>query len=308
MAAHRGFGPALVRVRDGKLFENIVNVFVNGQFVSAEQARISPFDRGFIFGDGIYEVIPAYGGRPFRWSQHLDRLNGNLAEVGIPEPMSEAEWQSVLSELLAAGGELDQAIYLQVTRGVAPRDHAFPEGIAPGVFAYSQVLEPVAAEVLENGVSVITCDDIRWQRCDIKTTSLLGNVWLRQQAIARGANEAVLLRGDEVTEGAATNVFAVIDGVIRTSPHSHKLLPGVTRDLVVELLRTRRVECAEHAFTEKQMRAAQEVWLTSSTKELVPVVMIDGKKVANGRPGPVFAQVYALFQEYKAECRTGKVA
>lgn len=289
------------------MFGNVTRVYVNGQFVSAEEAKISPFDRGFIFGDAIYEVIPAYGGRPFRWPQHLDRLNGNLAEVGIPEPMSPAEWQSVMSELIAAAGNRDQAIYLQVTRGVAPRDHAFPAGIEPGVFAYSQVLETVAAETLQKGVAVITSDDIRWQRCDIKTTSLLGSVWLRQQAVARGASEAILVRGDEVTEGAATNVFAVIDGVIRTPPHSHKLLPGVTRDLIVELLGARDVPHAEEAFTVAQMRAAQEVWLTSSTKELVPVVTIDGAEVNGGRRGPVFEKIYTLFQEYKAGCRAGKV-
>jgi len=290
------------------LFNDVASVYVNGHFVRPQDATISPFDRGFIFGDGIYEVIPAYGGLPFRWKQHLDRLNGNLAIVGIPEPMTAAQWQAVLSELLATAGNKDQAIYLQVTRGVAPRDHAFPVGVPPGVFAYSQLLHPVPTEVLRKGVSAVTRNDIRWQRCDIKTTSLIGNVWLRQQAIAEGASEAILIRDGEVTEGAATNVFVVIDDTILTPPHSHSLLPGVTRDLIVELLRNRSINHKETFFTEAQMTSAQEVWLTSSTKELIPVVEIDGVAVADGQPGEKFEHVYGLFQEYKADCRAGKVA
>ena len=290
------------------MFNDVAKVYVNGRFLAPQDAMVSPFDRGFIFGDGIYEVIPAYGGRPFRWSQHLDRLNGNLAEVGIPQPMSSDEWASVLEELLVAGGEKDQSIYLQVTRGVAPRDHAFPADVMPTVFAYNQILRPVPEKILRDGVTAITMQDIRWQRCDIKTTSLLANVWLRQQAIASGASEAILVRDGEVTEGAATNVFAVIDNTIYTAPHSTKLLPGVTRDLIVELLRSHKVDHEERSFSMEQMRTAQEIWLTSSTKELVPVVRLDGAPVADGRPGPVFHQVYALFQEYKAECRSGTAA
>lgn len=290
------------------MFNDVAKVYVNGRFLAPQDAMVSPFDRGFIFGDGIYEVIPAYGGRPFRWSQHLDRLNGNLAEVGIPQPMSSDEWASVLEELLVAGGEKDQSIYLQVTRGVAPRDHAFPADVMPTVFAYNQILRPVPEKILRDGVTAITMQDIRWQRCDIKTTSLLANVWLRQQAIASGASEAILVRDGEVTEGAATNVFAVIDNTIYTAPHSTKLLPGVTRDLIVELLRSHKVDHEERSFSMEQMRTAQEIWLTSSTKELVPVVRLDGAPVADGRPGPVFHQVYALFQEYKAECRSKTAA
>ena len=212
-----------------------------------------------------------------------------------------------MTELLAAGGDKDQSIYLQVTRGVAPRDHAFPAGTAPTVFAYSQILRPVPQLVLQQGVTAISMQDIRWLRCDIKTTSLLANVWLRQHAIAQGASEAILVRGDEVTEGAATNVFAVIDDTIYTPPHSTKLLPGVTRDLIVELLNIKKVEYQENSFTLEQMRSAQEVWLSSSTKELVPVVQLDGSPVSDGRPGPMFAKVYELFQQYKAECRSGKI-
>lgn len=289
------------------MFEDVVKVYVNGRFFAPEDAVVSPFDRGFIFGDGIYEVIPAYGGRPFRWSQHLDRLNGNLSEVGIPEPMSSNEWTGVLNELLAAGDEKDQSIYLQVTRGVAPRDHAFPADAVPTVFAYSQILHPVPEKILREGVTAITLMDTRWQRCDIKTTSLLANVWLRQQAIASGASEAILVRDGEVTEGAATNVFAVFDDTIYTAPHSTKMLPGVTRDLIVELLHRSKLNYRESSFSLEQMRTAQEVWLSSSTKELVPVVSLDSEPVANGKPGPAFHQVYALFQEYKAECRSGTV-
>jgi D-alanine transaminase len=289
-------------------FPGIGRVYLNGEFVAAEEARVSVFDRGMIFGDGIYEVIPAYGGAPFRWSQHLKRLNGNLAAVGIPSPFTRAEWERVLTELTREGGGRDQYVYLQVTRGVAPRDHAFPPDARPTVFAYSQILPVVPREQIEQGVGVVTAADYRWLRCDLKTTSLIANVLLRQHAKERGVMETVLIRDGLVTEGAATNIFAVIGGVVRTAPHGPEILPGITRDLVVELLRRHAIAYEERAFAGTEMRAAGEVWLTSSTKEILPITRIDGAPVGDGRPGPVFERALALFQSYKEECRQGREA
>jgi D-alanine transaminase len=289
-------------------FPGIGRVYLNGEFVAADEARVSVFDRGMIFGDGIYEVIPAYGGAPFRWSQHLERLNGNLAAVGIAPPFSRAEWERVLTELTGEGGGRDQYVYLQVTRGVAPRDHAFPPDARPTVFAYAQVLPAVPREQIEHGVAVVTAEDYRWMRCDLKTTSLIANVMLRQYAKERGVMEAVLIRDGMVTEGAATNIFAVLDGVVRSAPHGPRILPGITRDLVVELLGRHGIAHEERAFSAGEMRAAEEVWLTSSTKEILPITRIDGAPVAGGGPGAVFKRTLALFQAYKDECRKGREA
>lgn len=289
-------------------FPGIGRVYLNGEFVAAEEARVSVFDRGMIFGDGIYEVIPAYGGAPFRWNQHLQRLNGNLEAVGIATPFTRAEWERVLTELTREGGGRDQYVYLQVTRGVAPRDHAFPPETRPTVFAYAQILPEIPRAQIEDGVAVVTAGDYRWLRCDLKTTSLIANVMLRQYAKERGVMETVLIRDGMVTEGAATNIFAVIGGVVRTAPHGPHILPGVTRDLVVELLQRHAIAHDERAFTEAELRQAAEVWLTSSTKEILPITRIDGAPVADGRPGPVFERALALFQRYKEECRQGREA
>jgi D-alanine transaminase len=290
------------------MFQGIVRIYVDGRFMSPGEAAISPFDRGFIFGDGIYEVIPAYGARPFRWAQHLQRLNTNLKCIGIPVPMSDAQWDAVLRELLAGMPGVDQALYLQVTRGVAPRDHAFPLGATPTVFAYASELKPVPEATLREGVSACTLADFRWARCDIKTTSLVANVWLRQQALEQGASEAILVRNGVVTEGAATNVFAVMDGKVRTHPNGPAILPGITRDLLVELMHKHNVPCEERSFTEKEMLDADEIWLSSSTKELVPVTRINDRAVAGGKPGEIFRRVHELFQDYKADCRRGIAA
>ncbi len=287
------------------MFSDIKLTYVNGEFVPPEAARISVFDRGLIFGDGIYEVIPAYGGRLFRWSQHLERLNRNLGIMEIRSPLTRKEWEGVIARLTAANGNGDQYVYLQVTRGVAPRDHVYPEYTDPTVLAYAHHLPPVSERMLEQGVGVITVPDIRWHRCDIKTTSLIANVWLRQQASERDAVETLLVRNGVVTEGAAANVFAVIDGVVRTPPHGTDLLPGVTRDLIVELMEQNDIRFEERPFTKAEMCAAEEVWISSSTKEVLPVTRIDSATLANGCSGEVFQRVYKLFQECKADCRSG---
>jgi D-alanine transaminase len=287
-----------------EMFDDVVSAYINGEFVAPEDARISAFDRGLIFGDGIYEVVPIYGGQTFRWDEHLTRLNNNLNVVGIRQPCTRQQWAKLIVGLLSRATEQDHYLYIQVTRGVAPRNHVFPDSAEPTVFAYVQKMGPVAPSALTQGVTVVTIPDFRWHRCDIKTTSLIANVWLRQQAKEQGAAEAVLVRDGVVTEGAATNVFAVIDDIVRTAPQGPNLLPGITRDVVVELMDRAAVAYEERAFTEQQMIDAEEVWITSSTNEILPVNRINDKVVSEGRPGPVFQHVYDLFQQYKAQCRT----
>ncbi len=284
-----------------KLFSDIAYAYVNGQFVAPEQAKISPFDRGLIFGDGIYEVVPVYEGRAFRWEEHLERLHRNLKIVAIREPLSDEEWTLVFEGLMSRASGANHYVYMQVTRGVAPRNHVFPDDVEAGVFAYVQKLAPVSSELLENGTRVVTVSDFRWHRCDIKVTSLIANVWLRQQAKEQGASEALLVRDGVVTEGAATNVFAVIDGIVRTAPHGPHILPGITRDLVIELMAKEGITYEERAFTQSEMARATEVWITSSTNEVMPVTRVDEQPVFDGRTGPVFQRVNKLFQQYKAD-------
>lgn len=271
---------------------------MNGRFLTPDEAQVSAFDRGFLFGDGIYEVVPVYAGRPFRWAQHLARLRRNLDIVEIPNPWSTADFDALLAGLIG-DRKHDSYLYIQVTRGVAPRDHLFPEGAAPTLFAYAQALTPVPAEFFSAGVAAITLSDIRWARCDLKTISLIGNVWLRQQAKNHHAIEALLVRDGYVTEGSASNVFAVFDGEVITPPTGPLLLPGITRDLVIELMAAGDVPYAERIFLEAELLEADEVWITSSTKEMLPVTRINDAPVGTGRPGPVFARVRELYQQYK---------
>lgn len=282
------------------------SVYLNGEFLPADQACVSVLDRGFIFGDGVYEVIPVYGGRSFRLEHHLDRLDHSLAGIRLENPLPHERWGEVLEELVARNGGGDQSVYLQVTRGVARRDHAFPKDAAPTVFAMSSPLtEPPPG--LRDGILAITLEDIRWRLCNIKAIALLPNILLRQQAIDQGAGEAIMLRDGEVTEGAAANVFVIQNGVVATPPKSNLLLPGITRDLVVEICRANAIPCEERALAEEELRAADEVWVTSSTKEVVPVTRLDGVPVGNGRPGPVWMRINDLYRDYKAAFRRGEV-
>lgn len=281
----------------------MATVYLNGEFLPLEQARVSVSDRGFVFGDGVYEVIPVYGGRPFRLAQHLARLARSLGEIRLPDPLSRDDWRRCLETLVARNGGGDQSLYVQVTRGCAPRDHAFPKDVRPTVFCASSPLKPLPADLAENGVAAITCDDIRWQRCDIKAITLLSNILLRQQAVDQGAAEAILIRDGVVTEGAASNVFIVRRGVLVTPAKGPFLLPGVTRDLVLELAAANGVACEEASFTPGALRHADEVWLTSSTREILPVARLDGRPVADGRPGPVWQRLITLYQAYKQRLR-----
>ncbi len=279
-------------------------VYLNGQFLPTPEAKVSVLDRGFVFGDGVYEVIPVYGARPFRLEEHLRRLDASLAGIRLANPLTHGQWRECLLRLVAENGAGDQSLYLQVTRGAARRDHAFPASIHPTVFAMSSPLEEVPGE-LRRGISAITVEDIRWKLCSIKSIALLPNILLRQEAIDRGAAEAIMLRDGLVTEAVAANVFVVAQGTVATPPKSNLLLPGTTRDLIVELCASHAIPCEERDITAEQLRSADEIWVTSSTRDLLPVIRLDGQPVGSGSPGPIGERVLLLYQQYKAEFRAG---
>lgn len=278
-------------------------VYLNGDYLPINEAKISVLDRGFIFGDGVYEVIPAYGGKALRFEHHMQRLQNSLDAVRITNPLTNAQWQEVLDKLISETGSEDQYLYLHITRGVASRDHRFPDETKPTIFVMSSVLQSVEPALLEKGISAVTLDDIRWQHCNIKAIALLPNILLRQQAVDQDAMEAILIRDGDITEGAASNVFIVSDGVIKTPPKGKKLLPGITRDLVVELAKTHNMPVEEVSITEKEFLAANEIWLTSSTKEILPVTRINEQQVGNGKPGAVWRDMYGKYQDYKETLR-----
>ncbi len=278
-------------------------VYLNGEFLPVEKASVSVLDRGFIFGDGVYEVIPAYGGCLFRLDEHLKRLADSLNSVKINNPLSISQWRKVITELIAKNGGGDQSVYLQVTRGVAVRDHAFPVDVPATLFLMSNPLKSVSDEVYKSGIAAVTEEDIRWKYCHIKSISLLGHVMLRQQALDQGASEAILIRDGKVTEGAASNVFIVKSGELITPPKSDYLLPGITRDLVLTLAANHSVSFKEADFTPQALSDADEIWLTSSTKEILPVTELDGSPVGHGRPGVLWQRMIAFYQEYKQNIR-----
>lgn len=285
-------------------------VYLNGQFLPITEARISVLDRGFLFGDGVYEVIPAYGRNLLRLDLHLQRLQNSLDGIRLQNPLTNQAWQGMLEQLVLLNqhDNQDQSIYLQVTRGVAAeRDHRFPEQVQPTVFAMSHLMPAVSKAQAEEGIEAVTLDDIRWRACNIKTTALLANTLLRQQASDKGAGEAILIRDGYATEGSASNVFVVVNGVIMTPPTGPLLLPGITRDLVLELARTHNLPCQEHEISETELRAADEIWITSSTREIVPVLMLDGDVVGSGAAGPVWHQMIDIYQHYKQLLRDGSV-
>ncbi len=275
-------------------------VYLNGDFKLIEEAAVSVLDRGFLFGDGVYEVMPVYGGRLFQLEQHLWRLGNSLDGVRISRPLDNSEWEALLSELVKRNDAVDATVYLQVTRGVGPRDHAFPVSSSATVFA---MVSPLPEPAGLHGVKAITARDIRWELCNIKAITLLPNTLLRQQALEAGATEAILHRDGKVTEGAASNVFVVVGDEVATPPKSAQLLPGITRDLVVELLQEASVPCDERPVSLDELRGAQEIWITSSSREIVPVTGLDGVSVSGGRAGPVWEAAHSLYQDFKARLR-----
>jgi D-alanine transaminase len=274
-------------------------VYLNGEFLPASEARISVLDRGFIYGDGVYEVIPVYARTPFRMLQHMRRLQASLDGIRLANPMRDAQWSEVIAELIARQPFADQAVYFQVTRGVAKRDHAFPAGVAPTVFMMSNLLPLPSAEQVKRGVAVVTAEDNRWLRCDLKTISLLGNVLMRQLAVDAGAVETVMFRDGFLTEASASNVLAVIDGVIVAPPKDHHILPGITYDATAEFARAAGLRVDVRPVSRAETMAAQELWLSSSTKEVLAITTVDDKPFAGGTPGPAFRRMWDVFQAHK---------
>jgi D-alanine transaminase len=274
-------------------------VFLNGQFLPLEEAKISVLDRGFIFGDGVYEVVPVYSRVPFRLDEHLARLERSLGEVSIRNPYSRAEWRGFIAELVARQAFEDQGVYFQVTRGVAKRDHAFPKNVEPTVFMMASPLVNPPREQVENGASAVSARDYRWLRCDIKSISLIGNVLLRQLSAQVDAAETILFRDGILTEASASNVFIVKSGVISGPAKSSLILPGITYDVIVELAQAAGLPLELREVAEAEVRAADELWVTSSSKEVLAIVRLDGAPVGDGRPGPVFRRMYRLYQDFK---------
>ena len=278
-------------------------VYLNGSFLPMSEARVPVLDRGFLFGDGVYEVIPVYGRRPFRLEAHLRRLQYSLDGIRLNNPYDNQEWGRLILELIARCPQADQSLYLQVTRGVAKRDHAFPKDTAPTVFMMNSALSTPSTEAVERGVDAVTAEDNRWLRCDIKSIALLGNVLLRQLAVDAGAVETILFRDGQLTEGAASNIFAVRNGVILTPPKSNLVLPGITYDVVLELAQAAGMPHEVRPVSQDEVLGAEELWLTSATREVLAVTRVDGKPVGAGVPGPVFRSMHRLFCELKARHR-----
>jgi D-alanine transaminase len=266
-----------------------------------EEAYVPVLDRGFIFGDGVYEVVPAYSKHPFQLAEHLRRLQYSLDKVRITNPHSDAEWTQLIAEIIKRNNGDDQSVYFQVTRGVAKRDHAFPKGVTPTVFMMSNPLVTPSPALVDSGVACISAEDYRWLNCDIKSVSLLGNCMLRQLSADVDAAETILFRDGRLTEASSSNVFIVRNGVVLTPPKDNLVLPGITYDVVLEIARAREFEVEVCDVTEADVRSAEEIWLTSSTKEVLAVTTLDGKPVGDGRPGPLFRRMHALYQQFKQE-------
>jgi len=285
-------------------------IYLNGQFMPITEAKVSVMDRGFLFGDGVYEVIPVYSRRSFRLGEHLRRLQHSLDGIRLANPHSEAEWARLIEEIVAKNEPEDQSVYLQITRGAdTKRNHAFPAHVAPTVFIMSEALLTPPAALRETGVAAVTAVDNRWLRCDLKATSLLANCLLRQLAVDAGCVETILLRDGRMSEGAASNIFVVKNGVLLAPIKNHLMLPGITYDVVLELAQQHGLRVDVRDVTEAELRTADEVWLTSSTKEVLPITRLDGEPVGldahRGEPGPVFTKMFRWYQEFKINVMRG---
>jgi D-alanine transaminase len=276
-------------------------IYLNGQFMPVEDAKISVLDRGFIFGDGVYEVIPVYSRKAFRLEEHLRRLQHSLDGIKLANPHSRAEWAAIINQLIERNEGEDQYLYLHITRGVAKRDHAFPKpAVAPTVFMMSSPLPAPPGDLLRNGIACITAPDNRWLRCDIKSISLLPNVLLRQRAVDAGCAEAVLIRDNEfLTEGAASNIFVVKDGKLLAPPKDNLMLPGITYDVVMEIVGANNIPHEVRRISVAEVFDADELLLTSSTREVLPITQLDGKQVGTGKPGAMFGRLHTLYQDFK---------
>ncbi len=278
--------------------------YVNGEFLPLAEARVPVLDRGFLFADGVYEVVPVYGGKPFTLNEHLRRLDRSLRELRIANPHSSDQWRALIERLIRdnihGGDPGDRLVYLQITRGASEkRGHAFPENTTPTVMGLCQALPSHGANALQDGVAAITQPDLRWGRCDIKSIALLPNILATQAAREQGCNEAILHRDGRVTEGASSNVFVINGGNAVTAPQGPEILAGITRDVLLALLRTAKITAQERAPTVAELRAAEEIWITSATREVLAVTQLDGKRVGGGKPGPLWKYVHALFRDFK---------
>jgi D-alanine transaminase len=269
--------------------------FINGRFLPLSDAFVSVDDRGFQFGDGVYEVIRTYQGRPFELEAHLRRLNRSAESLRLRQPYSVDEWERFIAEGLRLAGFRESKIYLQITRGVAARDHVYPADLEPTVLMTIRELHPLASPVQAAGVNAMTVEDIRWGRCDIKSLNLLPNVLARQQAKDAGVFEAILIRNGEVTEGSVSNVVVVVNGTLVTAPEGPRILSGVTREVVLALARHERLEVQERYPSREQLFGAAEVFLTGTTVEVLPVVRIDGAPIGSGEVGPVTRDLMKRF-------------
>ena len=291
-----------------------MTVYLNGQFMPLEEARIPVLDRGFMFGDGIYEVVPVYSRRAFRLAEHLHRLQRSLDAIRLRNPHSGAEWEQLLGEMIARNAGDDLYLYIHITRGVAPRDHPFPSPpVPPTVFLMTGALLSPDPAMAQAGVSAISAEDNRWMRCDIKSTSLLPNVLLRQLAVDANCSETVLFRppaGEEdatLTEGTASNIFAVQRGTLLAPPQSHLMLPGITYGVMLELAEAAGIPYTVRRISKTEVFAADELLLTSSTREVQAITRLDGQAIGGGKPGPVFAELYRRYQDFKRTVmRAGK--
>lgn len=274
--------------------------YLNGDYLPLDAARVSPMDRGFLFGDGVYEVIPVYSRKPFRRDEHLGRLQRSLDAIRLANPLAPDAWRALVDRLVAAAEWTDQSVYLQVTRGpMAVRNHAFPATVTPTVFGLVEALHTPPPAQVAQGVAAVSTADFRWLRCDIKSTSLLANCLIRQMAFDAGCAETLMFRDGILSEGAASNIFVVKNGTLLAPQKNHLMLTGITYDVVLELAAKHGLPTEVRDITDAEVRAADELWLTSSTKEVLPIVTLDDRPIGAGKPGPVFARMYGWYQEFK---------
>lgn len=276
-------------------------LYLNGNYIAVKQAKISVFDRGFMFGDGVYEVIPVYSGKLLRGKGHLARLHYSLDAIEIPNPLTHAEWLEIFSTLIAQnfpGG--DSVIYLQVTRGtMSKRDHAWPDDMQPNVLVTCSEQVYATQDSATAGEKAVTLEDTRWSDCHIKTTNLLPNTLLHQKARSQGASEAILIRNGFAIEGSQSNLFIVKDDIVITPPKSRAMLGGITREIIIELCKQNKIICSEKNISEDDLHLADEIWLSSSTYEIVPIVTLNKHAVGRGGLGVVWQQIIQLYQAYK---------
>ncbi|WP_018623339.1 D-amino acid aminotransferase [Kangiella aquimarina] len=285
--------------------------YLNGQLLAIEEAKVPALDRGFLFGDGVYEVIPVYAGRLFRFKQHIARLENSLRGIRLPMEQTLQDWANICHQLIEQNSLNNASIYLQITRGAYPeRNHDFPANPNPTIFAMITALPEVQAVPSDKdlqGISVITAEDIRWQRCDIKAITLLANCMLKQQALECGANDTILVRGGVAFEATSSNLFIVRDGVIITPPLSEHLLPGITRDFLLWLAEQHGILTEQRLIPEHELLQADEIWLTSSTKEIRPVTRLNDVTIGDGTAGPVWRQMYDHYQQLKVQLYRGEI-